>query len=123
MNHRKYLKCFSFIFLISLCFTFAINSPSFSSKLIIPSQEDILTSGYPSNENGETYGPNVKEAIDSPDLLLAQNGDLLGYIRSSDLDDGVKSLSDALSSKPLKKNIPMYLQDGTTVIGYFTIGE
>lgn len=52
--------------------------------LVIPSRESILEDGYPMNDNGQTYGPNMGNdtiTLGEPDLLLAEgeNG-VIGYI-------------------------------------------
>ena len=121
--HSKYLFPFivlCFIVLLAI-FTSPVLADSSIHHLDVPSQHDIQTDGYPKNQNGETYGPDVKESTDSPDLILVQSDNMLGYIKASDLDDGVTSLTDALSSNPVDRVIPVYLQDGITVIGSFVV--
>lgn len=106
------------LFVIITISPISIGSPG---HLDIPSQDDIRTHGYPTNQKGETYGPDVKELTDMPDLILVQSDNILGYVKASDLDDGVTSIADALSSNPTTRTIPVYLQDGTTVIGEFIV--
>lgn len=82
---------------------------------------------YPTNDAGLTYGPDVKENIDpacEPDLLLVCNKDgTLGYIRAADIKEGATSLEEAINWKPRSYTIPMYLEDGETVIGEFQITD
>ncbi len=118
--------CSKYLFLCSLlCSVVLIACLSLSANsffLDIPSQSDVSINGYPVNENGESYGPDIKNSETSPDLILVQSGDVLGYVKASDLNDNVDSLADAISSKPVSKTIPIYLEDGTTVIGEFYVG-
>lgn len=99
---------------------------SHSSKyhLEIPTAEYIEENGYPTNRNGETYGPQIKDTLDSPDLILAENSDgLRGYVKRAEIDYTPRSPEEAerinLSSKKMTYN--MYLQDGKTVIGKFIV--
>lgn len=86
----------------------------------IPTQQEVREDGYPVNENGETYGPHIPE-WEEPDLILVQDmAGNQGYIRADDLE-GAQTLEEAFSYSQ-KKSIPMYLQDGETVIGEFTLG-
>ncbi|MCM3744299.1 metal ABC transporter substrate-binding protein [Sporosarcina luteola] len=88
-------------------------------ELVIPSRESILKDGYPVNENGQTYGPNMGNdtiTLGEPDLLLAEgeNG-VIGYIYQ------IKSISspNELAAISSQKSTPLYLQDGKTIIGTF----
>ena len=58
--------------------------------LHIPTEEWILEHGYPTNDLGETYGPDVSDDIPSPDLTLAYDWreGVRGYVRQSELDAG-----------------------------------
>lgn len=80
---------------------------------------------YPVNEFGQTYGPDIKENTDpekEPDLIQVCNEDgQVGYIYASDIKGGAQSLEEAISWEPRTYKVPMYLEDGTTVIGEFTI--
>lgn len=94
--------------------------------LIIPSREEILQNGYPVNENGQTYGPDLSGIIaKTPDLTLRENADgLLGYVYS---DPKISSPEEALaymeSIAAAGSHVePMYLQDGETVIGEYDFG-
>lgn len=97
-------------------------------SIAIPSQGWIRENGYPKNDNGETYGPDLPEMIDSdsaPTLVLVKNKEgKMGYVKRGELeglDD--MSLEEARDFKGQKRNIAMYLQDGITAIGYFEVGE
>ena len=93
-----------------------------AEQIIIPSIDSIRANGYPINDRGETYGPNVKEFDFEPDLILVKSGDIYGYIRKSDLDDdGVRSLDEALGKESSTRELNIYLQDGITQIGTFKI--
>lgn len=95
-----------------------------SENIVIPTVNDVRKNGYPKNELGETYGPAVKGSTEEPDLLLACNElGQTGYVRQSDFDDGVKTLEDAINHKLRRYTVNMYLQDGSTVIGTFTVGN
>ena len=88
--------------------------------LIIPTREEILKNGYPKNENGQTYGPVLKEINTNPDLELAiGENDVQGYV---DLPDGISSPSELANYIP-PTSTPIYLQDGKTVIGIFYFGR
>ena len=90
-------------------------------KLIVPDIEYVIDNGYPKNERGETYGPNIEDKAD-PDLLLAEGQDgTVGYIRQKEMLDVADSVQEALMSKPQNKEINLYLQDGSTVIGTFIV--
>lgn len=93
-----------------------------ASDLVIPTRESILKDGYPINENGQTYGPNMGDLMldehGEPDLMLAEgeNG-VLGYIYQP---VGISSPSELDEyNKSLKKSTPLYLHDGKTIIGIF----
>lgn len=82
---------------------------------------------YPTNDAGLTYGPDVKENVApecEPDLILVCNNDgTLGYIRAADIKEGARSIEEAINWKPRSYTIPMYLEDGETVIGEFQITD
>lgn len=90
--------------------------------LEIPTIEEIKAHGYPTNKNGLTYGPDIKESLYVPDLILARNKDgLLGYIYNN--SSSPASPDEALEYNQLTSentSILMYLQDGITIIGTFS---
>lgn len=95
-------------------------------SLLIPSIEEVLKYGYPVNDYGETYGPDVKEFDFSPDLILVRHGDSYGYVRRSELnDDEVTTPEEAVArmQDPQPRKISVYLQDGITCIGTFELKE
>ena len=101
-----------------------------NSKLHIPTKEYIKENGYPVNDSGMTYGPDIKEETDLnniPDLLLVENEKgKQGYVKTDELfDDGINNLDEAIKNmeKDNSHSIPMYLQDGKTVIGEFKVGH
>ncbi len=90
-----------------------------SSKLIIPTKEYILKNGFPKNEKGETYGPDMGNLIlDEPVLSLTEgeNG-VLGYIYRPKGISSPSELEEYYKSR--EKSTPLYLQDGETVIGTY----
>jgi len=79
---------------------------------------------FPVNKNGMTYGSGIDVDADNagPELMAAYgtNG-AFGYIRASDRDSGAASLEEALAGPRGGYTIPLYAQDGVTVIGEFDI--
>lgn len=83
---------------------------------------------YPVNERGQSFGPEIyaRTPDEAPDLILAvgTNGDE-GYVRQSDLRGlQPKSLDDVASINAQAaqgRDIPLYAENGTTVIGKFHI--
>ena len=100
------------------------NRQANSHTLLIPEEKQILEEGYPKNELGETYGIMLKDSDFTPDLLLAQNEyGTVGYIRIAEADANLpNSPEEAVNYKPVEK-VNMDLQDGTTIIGEFHIGN
>ena len=108
---------------------FKLHSEASVPKALIPSADEIMENGYPVNQNGETYGPDIKDWTGpGPDLMLAENGEgVVGYIRQSEVPGAqVSTLEEAVEY--MKNRVPgpvpvnMYLEDGTTVIGEFLAG-
>lgn len=82
--------------------------------------EDV---GYSVNSNGETYG-NYLEALEigyEADLILAEgeNG-ILGYVKVADLDD-VVAAPEFVTEQTGDVYIPLYKEDGVTVIGRYKV--
>lgn len=79
---------------------------------------------YPVNENGLSYGSgaNVDADDPGPDLVAAYgtNG-AFGYVLASDRPQPAETLAEALAHRPETSTIPLYAQDGETVIGSFKI--
>jgi len=91
---------------------------------------------YPTNANGETYGPmpNTSESgivITPPDLLLAEGiCGVLGYVRSKSFDIPGSTPEEKISAQKAGDDIyaitgcitvPLYDSDGETVIGEFKV--
>ncbi|MEK4628137.1 metal ABC transporter substrate-binding protein [Solibacillus sp. FSL R7-0682] len=101
-----------------------------ASDLDIPSKESILKVGYPKNENGQTYGPDISGLnpgeLGVPDLILAQgeNG-IIGYAKKVELEGPKpKTPEEALKLNNLPpRAVPLYAVDGETIIGEFWIGK
>lgn len=78
------------------------------------------------NAHGEIYGSKffLNQINVEPDLILAEEVDgSIGYIRATDLDDGISTPAAATESmlNSAARYIPLYENDGTTVIGTFLI--
>ncbi len=83
---------------------------------------------YPTNEQGETYGDGAFPAgKKGPDLIRAEGEDgVVGYVKSTDLEPSMSSPEEAIAySKLMEKlghqSIPLYKEDGKTIIGEFVI--
>lgn len=112
-------------------------------KLKICSARWAVENGYPVNERGETYAPNFwfgpededeLAHLGEPDLELAGNPEgVVGYIRMGEYlaaaegrevhmpEEAAAWMADPKSREP--RQIPLYLEDGLTIVGYFTIGR
>lgn len=82
---------------------------------------------WPVNEFGETYGVQGDSPV-SPDLIRvsASNG-ATGYVRSKDLNGPTPTSPEQAmewqeANKGKSREIPVYKEDGRTVIGSFRIG-
>ena len=137
-KNKKIITSVIFLFCLMLLL---VNSIAFANKtsdetknsisldgavqsVFIPSVDDVREDGYPKNENGETYGPDVKELDNGPDLVLVRYGDGYGYVRQTEMDDdGVESPKDVAekTSEEGIRKINVYLQDGITRIGTFDL--
>ena len=94
-------------------------------------KESILSDGYPINENGDTYGPNIgNEMLGEPDLISAVGKDgNKGYVYTKELggkqpDNPEEAV--AITKENERKGswtIPLYEKDGETQIGEFEIGN
>lgn len=80
------------------------------------------------NANGEVYGSDLFliEIGVEPDLISAvgQNG-VKGYIKRTDLDYNLPSnpaeAMEYMANRPARRTIPLYAEDGVTVLGSFVI--
>jgi len=81
---------------------------------------------YPVNENGMTYGSgaNVDQHDPGPDLVAAHGADgRCGFVRSEDRPQPATTLArEQEPAEPAGRDVPLYAQDGVTVIGSFHIG-
>ncbi len=110
-----------FCVVVAICISTRSYADNEDSSLVIPTQEEILENGYPINERGETYGPDVKNYLKEPDLMLAVNSEgVVGYIRVSDLNGpDLKTPEEAVQYFGEEICVNMFLQDGVTKIGEF----
>ena len=92
---------------------------------------------YPTNQSGQTYGPSAQGCpSQDPDLIRAVGpstsgtGSVVGYVLKSQLESAegadVNSPEQAAAWTQAhggqSTTIPLYAQDGTTIIGHFTVG-
>lgn len=89
------------------------------------------TGSYQLNRNNETYGSGLFASSDQslPDLMLAVgDSGITGYVRTSDLQKEDDSLSDVLAETAARTadvssyTIPVYKEDGITIIDSYTVG-
>ena len=109
--------------------------PADHGELAVPTVAELIEHGYPVNGRGETYGPGGKyvDWLGQPDLELAmgKNG-VEGCIRYTELEEAsgagrVHSPEEALAWNEYVRQrgpaeIPVYREDGETVVGWFVIG-
>ena len=92
----------------------------------------FATTRYPTNQNGQTYGTleNIKSFDDAPELIKAEGVDgTIGYVKSSDVftkmpespEEAVKMQAERDSKGSY--TIPLYAEDGKTIIGEFPVGS
>ncbi|MTI85913.1 MAG: hypothetical protein FH756_18960 [Firmicutes bacterium] len=100
--------------------------PTFANTMPNQSQTPV----YPTNEYGQTYGPeSLATSQDTkPDLIMAVGVDgTEGYVLNEDLNPELpKTPEEALAQErkyPNGRTIPLYAVDGKTVIGKFHIGK
>ena len=99
----------------------------------VPTVAELLENGDPVNARGETYGSEGdSEWLGQPDLVLAigKNG-VQGYIRHTEMEEvsggNVRSPEEALAWNEYVRQrgpveIPVYKEDGETVVDWFVIG-
>jgi hypothetical protein len=84
---------------------------------------------YPQNASGQTYGSlgDVTVPGTEPDLVKAMGVDgTVGYVRCSDIIDySPITVEEAVAQQgeQVTKRIPLYKEDGKTVIGEFELGS
>jgi hypothetical protein len=96
----------------------------------LPGVSDNPAPAWPANANGQTYGSLLKSTSSAtdPDLVqaIATNGEA-GYVYASELNPAAPSSpAAALAQQAANKTaqyIPVYEQDGTTVIGQFEVSQ
>jgi hypothetical protein len=96
----------------------------------LPGTAQSATPGWPTNANGQTYGSLLKSTSSAtdPDLVqvIATNSEA-GYVYSSQLNQAAPSSPAAAVAQQAANTtgqfIPVYAQDGTTVIGQFEVSE
>ena len=91
----------------------------------------VIRPKYNVNQNGETYGKEQDALVYDPPDLIAAIGDngVSGYIRRTEADGEMPSSpEEALRLQEERANqpprvIPLYAEDGITVLDTFTIGK
>ncbi|TGN62934.1 hypothetical protein EXE59_02455 [Nocardioides eburneiflavus] len=82
---------------------------------------------YPVNENGMTYGSGagIDEDDPGPDLVAAYGSSgRCGFVRATDRPRPGTTLAEVRASPgPDGRPVPLYAQDGVTVIGTFRSGR
>lgn len=76
------------------------------------------------NENGEIYGSecDLLPCGIQPDLISAIGVDgTEGYVRDEDINYAPQTLEEALTYTSINREIPLYEEDGETVIGSFLV--
>ncbi|MER2118859.1 MAG: metal ABC transporter substrate-binding protein [Solibacillus sp.] len=125
---RKNLFVLAWIMLIFLAGCSQQETLKKTEDLVIPPFEYILENGYPVNDKGETYGPDMgnRMIIEEPDLILAQGeNSIIGYAKKVELDGPKpKTPEEAvkLNNAP-PREVSLYDVDGETIIGTFWIGK
>ena len=125
---RKYSFVLAVISLLLLAGCSQQETLQKTGDLVIPTVEYILENGYPVNDKGETYGPNMGNMmiIDEPDLILAQgeNG-IIGYAKKLELEGPKpKTPEEAVKlNNPPPREVPLYDVDGETIIGEYWVGK
>lgn len=100
-----------------------ISSSSFSLCKSASKSEDISNS-IKVNEKGETYGSEIMADTMGVELdLIAACGtnNTLGYVRSSDLNSSKIDNPKNITILKSKRTIPLYNEEGITIIGDFEI--
>lgn len=113
--------------LLCACILLPVRAPSIRQeiRLDIPAADEVRLYGYPVNENGETYGPELPDEASTgnmPDLLLAENQDgVKGYVRNSEVSGDesghIPQPTGEAGSFTFPADVNLYLQDGKTVVG------
>lgn len=96
----------------------------------LPGASSAAAPVWPTNANGQTYGSLLKSTSSATDPALVQviatNGET-GYVYSSQLNQPSPSSPAAALAQQAANTagqfIPVYAQDGTTVIGQFEVAE
>ncbi|WP_340028403.1 hypothetical protein MHB71_30570 [Paenibacillus sp. FSL H7-0940] len=129
------MKMYSNGVILLIFLVFMMNESSGSGLSQYPNFKNALnqihiTSLYPKNKNGQTYGSNIYASSPEtePDLILAMGVDgTEGYLLKKDMDgEQPKTPEEAIaiqnSRSPDGWDIPLYDKDGETVIGVFHVG-
>lgn len=120
-NVRKMISC-----VLTVAILLSMSMMAFAAEL-----ESAVE--YETNENGETFGnKNQADIIGyEADLILAEGeSGVVGYIRATDLNGTADSPISAANEMQARQSeglggyyIPLYLEDGTTVVGRFFVAD
>ena len=134
MQNRKQKVLWSLMICVVVLSLVCAKQSSYANNSNV-TNADITTASYfryPVNANGQTYG--IEDEHGTPDLIEAVGeNEIYGYVKRTDLlDEGdfIGTLEDArdYDKKRLNKEeqneykvIPLYKNDGITIIGKFRI--
>ncbi len=109
-----------------------------SSKIVLVQADNYLNKDmkpahvFPKNEQGQTYGFDIDASSpeNRPDLIAAEAVDgTRGYVKRTDVEGPLPKTPEeavAITKKNMakgEKKIPLYAEDGTTIVGWFTVGK
>ena len=122
IKNKRILVFLLIIFILIIVVIYCYRTTN--NELIVPTEEEVVLNGYPENENGDTYGPAIENMF-PPDLMLAIGEDnIQGYVKLSESAGKVAESpeeAEALNKSTKAYSVPLYLQDGKTVIGKFIL--
>lgn len=122
-----------FRYMVAACATAGLVGGTFFAVASASSEQEPTPPGpargqeWATNARGESYGSmaDARTPAEEPDLILAiSDAGEQGYVKKEALDGPIPRTPEEaaqLSSEP--RVIPVYESDGTTQIGWFTIGE
>jgi hypothetical protein len=92
---------------------------AFTQSVAPPTEILGATVEFAVNDNGETYGSPINDAVPQLILALADDGDT-GYVRVSELDLARNSAKSTTNPDKVF-TVDVYESDGVTVVGVFTV--
>lgn len=91
--------------------------------MMILSHIFLINNDYPVNSQGQTYGKYI-EGKSEPDLIEAEgNSGVIGYVKKNDVNSPkILTTQKGIFDKKNNVDIPVYKNDGKTIIDTFSIG-